>query len=404
MTARLDPLRSPSVSVILLVAALAGCSEARGLLSSASSAETMPLDDQAQYLADRKAEAAALPDAPTALPKGTSSATELQYMIQLGEAIIRQTNTHPLTAPYIPNSGLTCSSCHLQEGKKKALASTFIGTAAAFPAFNARDKSVVTLQDRINVCFMRSMNGVRLPADSEAMLAMTAYITWLSQGFPIRMNPDRAVASVNGAYPSQRIAALVQAGKVDATRGAALYAARCAQCHGADGNGVGASPPVWGPRSYNKGAGNSNVTEGATWVQFNMPPAAEFTLPDQDAADMMAYVNAQPRPAFVENDHLPASGARCNGPEFVYHYGRSFTAATFATRAPVIVDQGPTGTDGASLYAASCAGCHGSLASSTEKGRTAEQIQSAIANVAAMKPLAGMGADEIAAIAAALAQ
>jgi cytochrome c5 len=37
----------------------------------------------------------------------------------------------------------------------------------------------------------------------------------------------------------------------------------------------------------------------------------------------------------------------------------------------------PTGTDGAALYASSC-GCHGPLASSTKRGKTAAQIASAI--------------------------
>lgn len=293
-----------------------------------------PLDPQAQYLADRKAEAAAIPDPPTTLPVSKSGYTELQYMIQLGEKLIRETNTHPLTAPYIPESGLTCSSCHRDAGKKKALASTFIGSAAAFPTFNLRDKGVITLMDRVNSCFMRSMNGTRLPENGEALTAIVAYITWLSQGIPIKMNAERAVSRYNDAFANPRIKALAEKGAASLANGETLYAAKCASCHGAGGEGVAGMPPVWGPRSYNAGAGNANNVQGASWVQFNMPPGGEFTLSDQEALDVTAYVNSKPRPAFVENDHLPRGGVGYGGPEIVYHYGRAFTDADKATRVP----------------------------------------------------------------------
>ncbi|MBI2389170.1 MAG: c-type cytochrome [Deltaproteobacteria bacterium] len=297
-------------------------------------ADAGPLDPQAQYLAERKAEAAAIPDPPTKLPVSKSGYTELQYMIQLGEKLVRNTNTHPLTAPYIAESGLTCSSCHLDAGKKKALASTFIGSAAAFPTFNLRDKGVITLMDRVNSCFMRSMNGTRLPENGEALTAIVAYITWLSQGVPIKMNAERAVSSYNDAFANPRIKALADKGAANVANGQVLYEAKCATCHGVGGEGVSGMPPVWGPRSYNAGAGNANNVQGATWVQFNMPPGGEFTLGDQQALDITAYMNSKPRPAFVENDHLPRSGVGYGGPEIVYHYGRAFTDADKATRVP----------------------------------------------------------------------
>lgn len=358
---------------------------------------TASLDPQAQYLADRKAEAALIPDPPTALPVSKSGYTELQYMIQLGEELMRKTNTHPLTAPYIPQSGLTCSSCHVDAGKKKALASTFIGTAAAFPAFNLRDNGVVTLQDRVNSCFMRSMNGIRLPENGEAMLAMVAYITWLSEDFPIKMNAERAVSWVNDAFANPNIKKLAGAGAANVANGQAIYDAQCASCHGVDGDGVGSSPPVWGPRSYNAGAGNANNVQGATWVQFNMPPGQEFTLTDQQALDVMAFVNSRPRPAFVEADHLPNGGANYGGAEIVYHYGRAFTDADRASRVPVLPNEG------AALYGSYCSTCHGPLETTTLKGRTATQIGTAIATVPMMSYLSSLTLAQIQAIEAALA-
>ncbi len=128
--------------------------------------------------------ASEIPDAPTKYPDG-----ELGRMVKLGEDIILNTNTHPLTKDYVGNK-LTCTNCHFNGGKDKTLG-TFIGTAAAFPAYSKREKTVQTLQDRINNCFMRSMNGTRPIVDTEASIAMATYITWLSSGIPIEMNPKK---------------------------------------------------------------------------------------------------------------------------------------------------------------------------------------------------------------------
>lgn len=56
--------------------------------------------------------------------------------------------------------------------------------------------------------------------------------------------------------------------------------------------------------SYNAGAGMSKLNKGAAWVQSNMPYRQGNTLTDQEAADIMLYVNAQPRPDFVLKEHL----------------------------------------------------------------------------------------------------
>jgi mono/diheme cytochrome c family protein len=63
----------------------------------------------------------------------------------------------------------------------------------------------------------------------------------------------------------------------------------------------------------------------------------------------------------------------------------------------------PVGPDGPGLYAQNCADCHGALAVSNKRGRSAAQIQSAIsANRGGMGGLNGLSATEIRAIATAL--
>ncbi|MBX3020225.1 MAG: hypothetical protein KF799_01000 [Bdellovibrionales bacterium] len=58
--------------------------------------------------------------------------------------------------------------------------------------------------------------------------------------------------------------------------------------------------------------------------------------------------------------------------------------------------------DGSMLYASNCAICHGALATSTKKNRTAVQITAAIGGVSSMSSLSFLSANEITAIATAL--
>ena len=104
--------------------------------------------------------------------------------------------------------------------------------------------------------------------------------------------------------------------KPDPARGKALFAAKCAACHGATGQGTpGAGgafvfPPLWGPKSFNDGAGMSRTSIAAAFVQTKMPLGNAGTLSDQDAYDIAAYFTAQPRPKFVPEGDGLARGER----------------------------------------------------------------------------------------------
>jgi thiosulfate dehydrogenase len=53
---------------------------------------------------------------------------------------------------------------------------------------------------------------------------------------------------------------------------------------------------VWGRDSYNKGAGMHHVPTAAAFIKANMPLGQPNTLTDQEAWDVAAFVNSQPRP------------------------------------------------------------------------------------------------------------
>ncbi|GFE59028.1 c-type cytochrome [Geobacter sp. AOG1] len=83
---------------------------------------------------------------------------------------------------------------------------------------------------------------------------------------------------------------------------------------------------------------------------------------------------------------------------------QNMTSGTFTMgNMPTAGQVPPAATiDGAALYGTNCASCHGILASSSKKGRTAAQIQSAISTVGSMNFLSTLTAAQVQAIANAL--
>lgn len=220
----------------------------------------------------------------------------LGEMIRLGESLVESTTTHELTKPYVGNS-LNCTSCHLANGTDRRAAS-FIGVATAYPAWAPREGRVITLEDRVLNCFMRSCNGIRPPLGSKPSVAITAYITWLSQGESLRMNGK-------GPHGPLAVPVLtIDPKTADLARGKTIYARKCADCHRKDGAGDEDNPPVWGPRSYNQGAGLSRVLQLASWLKVAMP-LDDATLTDQEALDVAAFVNSHDRPEFNLQERLP---------------------------------------------------------------------------------------------------
>ncbi len=188
-------------------------------------------------------------------------------------------------------NNLACASCH-QEGGTLANAIPFMGVAAVFPQYRGREDDISTVEERVNGCMQRSMNGKPLPWDSREMKAFTTYIHFLSRGIPVGAVIDGAGMKPMKA-PNRR---------ADSEAGAALYAKKCVKCHGADGQGerIGVkgdalgydTPPLWGPDSFNDGAGMARLTMAMRFIKHNMVK----TLSDDEAYDIAAFVISQPRP------------------------------------------------------------------------------------------------------------
>lgn len=205
-------------------------------------------------------------------------------LIRLGKNII--VSTPKYAAAYVGND-MTCSDCHIGGGTV-AFASPLAGVTTVFPWYSPRAKRVLTIQDRLNECFVRSENGKPLPPSSREMIAMIAYMNWLSQGVPMG-------STVEG----RGLLRLKTPAHVDPKAGERFYAEKCSMCHGADGQGVaGMFPPLWGTRSINDGAGMSKPPKMAAFVKANMPPNKPGSLTVQEAFDVAVYVDSHPRPHY----------------------------------------------------------------------------------------------------------
>lgn len=213
-----------------------------------------------------------------------------------GRAILAATRD---SLPAHVGNALRCTSCHLDDGRRRD-ALPWVGVLARFPQYRTRNAMINQISDRINDCFERSLAGTPLPVTSEPMRAIIAYFEVLSRGVPHGTSVD-----------GQASPRLTFDAPPDTAAGAALYGTTCARCHGAAGEGTAVAPPVWGPQSYSIGAGMGRPRTAAAFIRANMPyDQAAPTLTPQQAYDVAAYINAQPRPDFArKHGDWPFGGA-----------------------------------------------------------------------------------------------
>jgi len=219
------------------------------------------------------------------------------------DQLVRGMRLNAETRALLPNhvgDDLNCTSCHLNAGTV-ADGSPYVGISAFFPSYAPRAGRVITLEDRINGCFLRSMNGKPLAVDGADMKAMVAYFDWMKGATkPEDKVPGRGVGKVD------------QALKPNPEHGKEIYTAQCAACHGNDGEGLKDAagrtvyPPLWGDRSFNIGAGMARTYTAAAFVKRNMPigahdkfPLGQGALTDQEAIDVAEYFTHMERPDFA---------------------------------------------------------------------------------------------------------
>lgn len=226
-------------------------------------------------------------------------AGEQRALVIYGEELIANTSKYlgPHGSVAAITNGMNCQNCHLQGGKKE-WGNNYGAVAANYPKFRDRSGSVESVYKRVSDCMERSLNGRAMDSTTREMRAMIAYIKWVGHEVPKDSTPKGA-----GIAPPKYMDRAASPEK-----GATVYEARCQSCHGADGQGQLAAdaksytyPPLWGPNSYNSGAGLFRLSRLAGYVRDNMPfQQASHQAPaltDEECWDVAAYVNSRPRPS-----------------------------------------------------------------------------------------------------------
>jgi thiosulfate dehydrogenase len=216
-------------------------------------------------------------------------------MARYGEKLNKKTYDYFYESDVKIGNRLACTSCHLNGGTK-AFAAPYVGLSNVFPTYIGRENKVESLEERVNGCFERSMNGRAIPENSKEMRAIVTYIKNISintvnkgrlagQGFVKMDIPNRAANLKHGQL---------------------VFEGKCTSCHGKDGQGLPQTtgkgyqyPPLWGKDSYNDGAGMARLLTATRFIKANMPLGSTYDAPqltDDEAYDVAAYINSFDRP------------------------------------------------------------------------------------------------------------
>ena len=227
----------------------------------------------------------------------TIPATSDGDMIRYGRELIRNTSRFlgPKGSVNAISNGMNCQNCHIAAGTRP-FGNNYAAVYSTYPKIRARSGKMEDIPKRVNDCFERSLNGQALDTNSREMTAIVSYIKWL--GTDVKKGQKPAGSGIT------ELAYLDRAANPDFGKG--VYEEKCQSCHQTNGQGVVNVdqtgffyPPLWGKHSYNTGAGLFRLSRLAGYVKSNMPLGATHDaaqLTTEQAWDVAAYINSQPRP------------------------------------------------------------------------------------------------------------
>jgi thiosulfate dehydrogenase len=224
-------------------------------------------------------------------------------MIRYGKALLAHTAEYfgPNGSIAHLSNGMNCQNCHL-EGGSRLFANNYSVVAATYPKLSFRSGKIQPISQRITDCFNRSLAGKVPDTNGREVQSMIAYMKWIGQGVK---KSQKLKGTASEKLPFLSVAS-------DPAKGQVVYMAKCKVCHGANGEGLLAAdkraytyPPLWGPQSYNDGAGMYRIGNLAGFVKNNMPFGATYKSPqltNEEAWNVAAFINSQPRPHYDQSE------------------------------------------------------------------------------------------------------
>lgn len=190
---------------------------------------------------------------------------------------------------------MCCCHCHFAAGNSCGGVNggiSLVGVSKTYPKIVSG--STVTLQDRINGCFMRSMNGRPIDKNSPEMEAMVAYLRWISKAAENRPITWLGLTKLQTSHIPNPV------------QGQELFKEYCAKCHGDQGEGQPREyalgyPALWGENSFNDAAGMNRLPIFSSFIYHNMP-YQDPCLTEEMALDIASFVTSQKRPHYEEKN------------------------------------------------------------------------------------------------------
>ena len=282
MEPALPTLRTLSIAVLFLAlaggcgagaeggASMVGAGRPGGPPAGASSSTSLPVPEGVARVAFRVPDESEIRD------------TVILASVRRGRALL--THTRDSLPAHVGNR-LACTNCHQQAGTLRD-GMGWVGIYARFPQYRSRAGTTQLIEDRINDCFKRSLNGRPLVPESRDMRDIVSYMAFLSTGYPVGAETEgQGLPRLDPLPP-------------DTASGARIFEAKCARCHGVNGNGTTQAPPLWGADAYTVGAGMARLRTAAAFIKRWMPQDSANSLTPQEAYDVAAWVNSRPRPDF----------------------------------------------------------------------------------------------------------
>jgi thiosulfate dehydrogenase len=232
-------------------------------------------------------------------------------MIRYGRKLVANTAFYlgPKGVVAHMTNGMNCQNCHLDAGAR-LYGNNYSAVLSTYPKFRERSGTVENIYKRVNDCLERSLNGKSLDTAGREMQAIYAYIQWLGRDVPKKSKPTGSGIR-DLPFPARA---------ADAVKGRVVYMDKCQRCHGDNGQGIRNTdstlyvyPPLWGPHSYTTGAGLYRISRFAGYIKDNMPWGASYSAPqltDEEAWDIAAFVNTQPRPVKLFQKDWPDISAK----------------------------------------------------------------------------------------------
>lgn len=217
---------------------------------------------------------------------------DIKDKVMKGYRILMETQIY---AKEYAGDKLNCRNCHFQGGNTlggRNGSISLVGVSYIYPKHFEKSGKTISLAERVNGCFKRSLNGKPLPLNSDKMEAIVAYLDWIS--LPARGQKE---------FPWLGLPDIKSSHKPNAEKGKEIFEKHCSCCHGQKGEGLtlpqiqapGDIPPLWGGQSFNHEAGMRNIECTAPFILLNMP-FQNPTLTEEEALDVSQFIIDKPRP------------------------------------------------------------------------------------------------------------